>query len=455
MKRIVFILVTAVISANTIAQGQQPVGGKLSFDEALKIGLNNNVTYRIEQNTLESRAAQRLQGYGLYLPSVNASGFVQRTEGLQIDPTTGSAINVSSDFIQGNVTANYTIFNGFNRINTIRQNNNLFNAQNSLVKRAKQDVVFTVSSQYLQVLLDQELLRIAEENLATQKVVLDQINGFVSVGARAEADLYTQDALLKNAQVTYLRAKMTLENDRAALMQTLQLDPAVQIEVTRANLDLSPTYFNSMSLDSLYKIAETHRQDLQQQENLVDAGKFGKRASAGGYFPTLSAFVSYGSTYFASNSWRSNGDIPRPPTFSNQFWDMNPSLSYGLSLQIPIFDRFLTRTNRVIARNSFNNAILQRDNLMKGIKIDVQRSYQNYLNAIESYNAAMVQFQAGELALKTQQESYNLGIASQVELAQATQTFVQAASSRAQAEVTLFFQKVLLEYALGTLRVEE
>jgi hypothetical protein len=31
---------------------------------------------------------------------------------------------------------------------------------------------------------------------------------------------------------------------------------------------------------------------------------------------------------------------------------------------------------------------------------------------------------------------------------------VQAAASRAQAEVTLVFQKVLIEYALGTLRAE-
>jgi outer membrane protein len=80
--------------------------------------------------------------------------------------------------------------------------------------------------------------------------------------------------------------------------------------------------------------------------------------------------------------------------------------------------------------------------------------YNNYITALRSYNASEVQFQAGELALRTQQEGFILGAASQVELAQANETFVQAAASRAQAEVTLLFQQMLMEYALGTLNVD-
>jgi outer membrane protein len=93
--------------------------------------------------------------------------------------------------------------------------------------------------------------------------------------------------------------------------------------------------------------------------------------------------------------------------------------------------------------------------LFKSVKIDVQRAYNNYKNAIESYQASLAQYEAGELAIRTQRESYELGVSSQIELAQANQTFTQALASRAQAEVTLVFQQVLLEYALGTLYFEE
>jgi outer membrane protein len=91
----------------------------------------------------------------------------------------------------------------------------------------------------------------------------------------------------------------------------------------------------------------------------------------------------------------------------------------------------------------------------KTVKLDVQRAYNTYVNAIEAYKASLSQLQAGQQALQTQEESYLLGISDQAALAQSNQVFVLAASSKAQAEVTLLFQKVLLEYALGIIRVED
>lgn len=427
---------------------------RLTYKEALQIGLKNSVDFKSQQNLLDARAAQKVQAYGNYLPSLNAQGFAQRTDGLQIDPTTGSASNLTSDYIQGTLNANYILFNGFGRINTLKQNNYLFSAQSSLLKRSKQDIVYNVTSQFLQVLLDQELMRIAEENLALQGVILEQTKGYVEVGSRAEADQYTQDALVKNAEVTLLRAKITLENDRATLLQTLQLDPSVEIEVVRSDWEIDTNYFKSLSLDSLYRIAENYREDLRQQNYLVEASQSTMRLNSSGYYPTLSLFASYGSTYYATDSWKSNPDVSRPASFREQFTNLNPALTYGINLQIPIFDRFQTRSSRITSKVTYENNILTRDNLVKKIKIDVQRSFKNYQTSLQSYDASLIEYQAGELALKTQKESYDLGIASQVELATANQTFVQAAASKAQAEVTLFFQQMLLEYALGTISIE-
>src|SRR5690606_16048518 len=142
-------------------------------------------------------------------------------------PDGGDLMDLSVENVSANIQGSVMLFNGFNRINTFKQASNQFRAQTSLVKRAEQEVVYQVATQYLQVLLDQELLRIAEENHRVQKVVLDQLSAQVALGARAEADLYTQDAQVKNLQVMALQAQVTLENDKALLAQTLQLDPQV------------------------------------------------------------------------------------------------------------------------------------------------------------------------------------------------------------------------------------
>jgi outer membrane protein len=427
----------------------------LTINEAVKIGLENNVNLNTQKNQLQANQARKVQSIVNFLPSVDASASFQRQDGIQIIPNTGAAASLTSDQFQSSVRSDFNIFNGFNRINTLIQNNNLVLAQTALVNRSHQDVINLVSSQYLQVLLDQELLRIAEENLNAQKVTLEQIKGQVEVGARAVTDEYNQNAQVKALEVTYLRAKITLENDRAVLSQTLQLDPAASFTVAKPNWVVDSSFLNSITLDSLYEVALNNRSDYKQQQYLVKGNLHGIRASTSGYLPTLSAFASYGSFYFVNDGWKTNPDVPKPVSFNEQFRNLNPQLAYGLSLSIPIFDRLQTRTNRIVNKVAYQNAILTRDNLEKSIKIDVQRSYRNFVTAIESYKSSLIQFEAAELAQRTQQESFDLGVSAQVALAQANQTFIQAAASKAQAEFTLLFQKILLDYALGTLKVED
>jgi outer membrane protein len=423
----------------------QAVVQKLTFKEAVKIGLEKNVNLNQQKNTLYSRQVQRNQSRAAFTPIVYAQGQASRNEGQQPNPTDGTFENLTVDQLFGSLNAEMPIFNGFTRVNTLKQNSQLFKAQISLVKRAEQEVIFNVTSQYLQVLLDQELLRIALENHATQQVLLNQLSEQVAVGSRAESEKMTQEAQVKNMELIALRAKVALDNDKATLSQTLQLDPAIAFEVTFPEGLTDHTYVDGMPLDSLYQIAFEHREDLKQQGYVMASNQSAYRSVASGYYPRLTAFFNYGSVYYSTI----------PSNFKDQFWDQNLNYTYGLNFYIPIYDRLTTRSTRVSNKVFYDNSKLQYENLEKAIKIDVQRAVNNYKAAIQASNSSLVQFQAGELALKTQQESFLLGVSDQVTVAQANQTFVVAAASRAQAEVTLLFQRILLDYALGTLKVED
>jgi len=449
MKKSVIALALALGSI-FISHAQEAVDTvRLTYREAVKIALENNLTLNQQKNNLIVRQVQRTQSIASFLPSIGIQGSARHTDGQQPNPDGGELMDLSVDNIDANVQANMVLFNGFNRINTLNQYSNQFRAQTSFVRRTEQDVVYNVTTQYLQVLLDQELLRIAREAHRVQNVVLNQLKEQVNLGARAAADMYTQDAQVRNLEVTALQARVTLENDKALLAQTLQLDPGIPVVLEFPSLE-NTMNIRSMSLDSLYAVALANRQDLKQAEYQAKANLSAYKASVGGYFPTISLFAGYGSQYISTLK-----SDPLYGNFSNQFKTVFPSVSYGVNVSIPIFDRMATRTERVFNKVTYENSVLQRENLQKTIKIDVKQTYNNYLTALESYQASQVQLQAGELALRTQQEGLILGAASQVELAQATQTYVQAAASRAQAEVTLLFQQMLMEYALGTLDVDE
>ncbi len=442
MKYGIITLVIACIAFT--AKGQDTL--LLTYDEAIKIALKENVALNTEKNNLFASEVQRNSSAAAFLPGVSIDGGGNRLQGEQPNPGNGDLENFTNDSFNASISAGITIFNGFRNIHTLNQSRHNLKAQTANVQRTEQLVVFNVTNQYLQVLLDQELVRIAKENMMTQQALLNQIQEAVKLGARAEADFYTQDALVKSNEVLWLNAKVTLENDKASLSQLLQLDPKINFVVQLPKLSSNLLDIQSMSIDSLYNLALQHRQDLRQLEYQVDANHSGYKASAAGYLPRLTAFASYGSNYYSN--LRPNPDYG---DFRTQFVDVLPNTAIGFNFTIPIFDRSVTRYTRVFNRVQRDNAKLRYENLKKTVMIDVKRSYNNYIAALESYKASQAQFKAGELAFRTQNESYLLGVSNQVAVAQANQTYVQGAASLAQAEVTLYFQRVLLDYALGTL----
>jgi outer membrane protein len=448
MKRILsaLLIASSLVTASAQTPTEQP--SKLNYKDALKIALKNNVNLNQQENLLYSRQVQRNASIAALGPNLYIQGAGNRNIGQQPNPENGNLENLTIDNFYTSINAQLTIFNGFTRINQLHQSINQFKAQTAFVNRSEQDVMYNVTIQFLQVLLDQELLKIARENFVTQQAVLDQTRESVSLGARAESDLYNQDAQVKNFEVTAIRAQVTLDNDKAILSQTLQLDPSIPFEVEFPQGNFETVSLN-LSLDSLFSVALNTRQDLKQLNYQTEANHALYRSSASGYYPVVSLFASYGSSYYSS--------LKKDPTygsFNNQFMTVFPNTTYGVNFTIPLFSRLTNRSQRVVNKVTYENSKLQRDNLEKTIKIDVQRAYNNYKAAIKSYNASLAQLQSGELALKTQQESYLLGVANQVTLAQANQTYVQAAASKAQAEVTLLFQATLMEYALGTLRFD-
>ena len=97
---------------------------------------------------------------------------------------------------------------------------------------------------------------------------------------------------------------------------------------------------------------------------------------------------------------------------------------------------------------------LNTENLKKTILNDVRNSYQNFMDVRAAYEVSIAQFDAASMALKVQQEKYNLGVGSLIELTNSNNNFVLAASRKAQATLNLLFQRVKLDYHTGVLQTK-
>src|SRR5687767_1524 len=101
----------------------------LTYKEAVKIALKNNLTLNQQKNNLVVRQVQKNQSIAAFLPSIGINGQASHTDGQQPNPDGGELMDLSVDNVNASIQANLTLFNGFNNINSLNQYSNQFRAQ--------------------------------------------------------------------------------------------------------------------------------------------------------------------------------------------------------------------------------------------------------------------------------------------------------------------------------------
>jgi outer membrane protein len=316
------------------------------------------------------------------------------------------------------------------------------------VVRSNQDVIRDVANQYLQCLLDQQLVKINQQNVETQTVQYEQIRELVELGNRAEADLYNQQYLVKNAELLLVRARNSLSNNLATLALTLQIDPTVYTSVEDIDWDVNLMVADTLSVDAMVAMAMDRRSDLKQAQHAEKAAHFGLSATKGLYYPNLSAGIQYGSRFNYVH-----GEDNR--SFADQFTEDNVSLSYGVSLTIPIYYGLQYRSQAAFSRVTYENAQIRTRNMEVTVQSDVMRSYQNFRDALTNYETSQAQLRSAEIAYQMEKERYDLGISNIVQLQLVNQTYVRAQGDYQSSLFNLMFQRLLINYTLGTIKFED
>ena len=305
------------------------------------------------------------------------------------------------------------------------------------------------------MLLDVELIRIAKDNLDLQVRQLEQVKAFVEAGTRSQVDEYNQDAITKAAELRYVQAKVTLNNDQALLTQTLLIDPFDEFKVQKPAWNIETIGQDKLDMTTMLNTAMQYRSDYQRAVKLEASQKFGMRASRSNFMPSLQGFASIGSGYnFQRNLPPAQSDTVNRP-FDTQFKTDNIYKNFGFRLSIPIFTGLQNRASYVQQRVLYDNAVLNKQNVDFQLRNDVKRTSTNFEGIRQAYQISLARVRAAELAFQFETERYNLGITSIVDYSTANNVYIQALTDKAQAEYRLLFQKIQLEYTLGTLKAED
>lgn len=449
-QKTLFILLFGLISTSLFAQNANL--RVITIDEAISIALENNYSLKQAKNELDLAEDLIFSEKADFLPSVSANMNGSRTTGQQflfdrfsegLDPF----VDVSSQSISGGMNASISLFNGFNNILTLKSSQSNKKSREQQYERAKELVIFNTASRYLQVLLDKELLAIAKQNLETSTAQLEQVQAQVELGARPMVDLFNQEAQVANDELVVTQRENTLSLNSLLLIRQLEIDPLGAYDFVVPDLTLNDLPWMDVNLRSLVNEALITRSDILSAEASISSLRYQMQVTKNSLLPTLRASAGVSSRY--SDQYSIGG---AEVSFSDQFFDQQVNRSLGLSFNVSLFNNWNRMYSIQSSQVQLKNAELNLDNSKMQVIQEVSQAYNDYSSYVKQLEASEKSLVASERAFQTQQERYNLGASTLIELTQAQSSFVSAQSNYTQAMYNLIFQEKLLDFYLGKLK---
>ncbi|MGB9664869.1 MAG: TolC family protein [Ignavibacteria bacterium] len=421
----------------------------LSLEDAIKIALQKNVLIKQTENSLELSKSEVLLSYGNLIPSLNASAGFNWTrsedEGgvltfgsftIPLPPT-----KTESRSYTAALSSSLTLFDGLSNFYSISQSKANYEASKYKLLRLKQDIVFQTIFKYVSVLKAKKLLDVQEENLKWNKKSLETIIERNKLGQVTLADVYQQQVNYGNAELLQIQAKNNYEIAKNDLLSYLSLDVSLPYDVQDINIQILINELQSEKLDELHlqfselvKNALENRFDYLAKQLEIDANKYNIAIARGGHFPRLTASVS-------------------ASTRSNRLSDIVKSRTYvaGLSLSIPIFNGWSISNRVQFAEVNLKNAQLSLDEMERTIIVNLKKSILDLDASKKKLEVNNKNVLAASENKKINEEKYQLGANTLLNLLIANSQYVQAQTELINSAFDYLITKKQMEYLLGTL----
>ncbi|KUK76308.1 MAG: Outer membrane efflux protein, partial [Proteiniphilum acetatigenes] len=201
---------TIVISLLLTGSALLPVSAQqYTLSECIDIALENNRNIKQQELNRQQREITYSQARADLLPSLNASAGQNFVFGRSIglDNTYQSTNSSQTSFGLG---ADITLFDGLRMKHNIDARKADLHASEADLDKMRDDIIMSVTTAFLQALLNKELLQIAESQLALTQADIDRRTALVESGKMARGELYEQEAQLAREELNRVQAASNL-----------------------------------------------------------------------------------------------------------------------------------------------------------------------------------------------------------------------------------------------------
>ena len=422
---------------------------KLSLDEAIGLGLKNNLGLKESENSEKDIVGQKNQALQEFLPTITlngSTGFYQHNLAAQgfgpgfIDKLgnlfpnglpAGLSLITKDDLTQGQVQYSQMLFSG-PVIAAYSGAKAAERAAHFAKMSARGEVVQQVATTYLHVIAAASEVDNARALEAEDKVLLSQVHAAHEAGTAANLDELRARVQLQAQQQTVIFAENTYEKTLILLKREIGIDPGQKVTLT----DPAPySELAAQTPEEVRAVAYRNRQDYQNLQNQAVEFKAVKQAYRSQRLPSLS----FGGYYGVSkvNGVGSHGNFALEGIVS-----------------VPLFREGSLRGNVQLAQANLNAVNAQLDDLRNHIDEQVRAALLDVAATSKLVEVAHSNVELATRALADETERVNAGVDDNLPLVTAQATLASAQSNLVESLYRFNLSKIVLARSAGVLETQ-
>ena len=443
--KIKFLLIASLFFV-TLGYSQKKWGLKECVDYALA----NNITVKQNELNLELVKKDVDDAKGNFLPSLSASTGSSFNFGSGFDPVSQNRVNTS--FFGGNVGLNsgVTIFNGFRNLNIYKQAQLGVERSKLVLEDIQNDISLFVVNGYLNILFAKENLGVAKVQAEISKKQVEAAKQRFEAGIIPKGDLLNAESTAAADAQNVVTQENILTIALLNLAQTLQV-PVEGFDVEDVDVGTPLAMLLYKNSDMIYQKALTTQPQIKNAELGVENSVYAIKIAKSNYLPSVSGSLFMNSNY--AYNLKDGGAIFGSTLNQEIFKQINDNLGYGfgVSVTVPIFNRFLTKNN--VARQKVNLEIskVNLDNEKLQLQQTIEQAFVDTKAALKAYEAAKVSLESQREAFKNAQERYNLGAMTIFDFDLVRNRLVSAESTLIRNKFDFVFKTKVLQFYFGEL----
>ncbi len=430
---------------NNAQQTNYSLPAQWDLQKCIDYALQQNITIRKNRLNAQSAEVDVKTAKASLFPSLSASvsqRIVNRPNSetntiINGDNITSSQSKTSYNGSYG-IDANWTLYNGSKRLNTLKQQRLNNRIAELSVAQSENSIEESITQVYVQILYAAEAVKVNESTLEVSKAEYERAQALFAAGSIAKSDLAQLEAQVSTDKYQVVTAQATLQDYKLQLKQLLELDGEEEMNLYIPALSDENVLSPLPTKADVFHAALTIRPEIEASKLDVKASELDINIARSGYIPTLSLSAGIGSTNANGNDF----------TFGEQI-KQNWNNSLGLTVSIPIFNNRQTKSaiqKAKLQKQTSELSLLDEQKTLyktiEGLWLDANSAQQRYVAAVEKLKSTQTSY---DLI----QEQFNLGMKNTVELLTEKNNLLSAQQETLQAKYMAILNTQLLKFYQG------